>query len=52
MKDMNMVIWAVFMLFAISYLCVSTIADAISNSISDIKCKQCKKRRRETNEIN
>lgn len=52
MKDMNMVIWAVFMLFAISYLCVSTIAGEISDSISNRKCMKCKKRRRETNEIN
>ena len=50
MKDINMVIWALFMLFAICYLFVSTIADDISNSISDKKCKQCKKRGRETSE--
>lgn len=52
MKDINMVIWAVFMLSAICYLFVSTIAGDISDAISNRKCMKCKKRRRETNEIN
>ena len=47
MKYIN-IVWAGFMLFAICYLFTSTIADAISNK----KCKQCKKRGREANEIN
>ena len=43
MKDIIMVVWAVFMLFAICYLFASTIADAIGHALCDLKCKQCKK---------
>lgn len=52
MKDIIMVVWAVFMLFAICYLFASTIADAIGRALCNLKCKQCKKHGRETNEIN
>lgn len=50
MKDIIMVVWAVFMLFAICYLFASTIADAIGRALCDLKCKQCKKHGRAASE--